>query len=196
MTKQPAPEAEAEVVQTFSFTFFCPYNTRTFSRMLKRFAAMNHFATTKLVKLKTHKHHEDEICIWDCPKANLFIEARNRVIKFEISICVSLCYMPEDHSKHFRTLTKIFKVIRGSGYVFSYYEWYLLYFRKIEELSLLTTEPVMERNNSRIGSIVAEDGYDDHSEGLTETIKTDIPPLYSKILMEAPVTSYQRIFLI
>lgn len=60
MTKQPAPEAEAEVVQTFSFTFFCPYNTRTFSRMLKRFAAMNHFATTKLVKLKTHKHHEEK----------------------------------------------------------------------------------------------------------------------------------------
>lgn len=106
MTKQPAPEAEAEVVQTFSFTFFCPYNTCTFSRMLKRFAALNHFGTTKLVKLKTHKHHEDEICIWDCPKANLFIEARNRVIKFEISIFVSICYMPEDHSKHFRTLTK------------------------------------------------------------------------------------------
>lgn len=39
--------------------------------------------------------------------------------------------------------------------------------------------------------MVAEDGYD-HSEGLTETIKTDIPPLYSKILIEAPVTSYQR----
>lgn len=80
--------------------------------------------------------------------------------------------------------------------MFSYYEWYLLYFRKIEELSLLTTEPVMERNNSREESMVAEDGYDDHSEGLTETIKTDIPPLYSKILMEAPVTFYQRIFLI
>lgn len=122
MTKQPAPEAEAEVVQTFSFTVFCPYNTRTVSEMLKIFAAMNHFATTKLVKLKTHKHHEDEICIWDCPKANLFIEVSNRVIKFEISIRVSLCYMPEDHSKHFRTLTKKFKVTRGSGYVFSYYE--------------------------------------------------------------------------
>lgn len=70
MTKQPAPEAEAEVIQTFSFTVFCPYNTRTVSGMLKRFAAMSHFATTKLVKLKTHKHHEDEIWIWDCPKAN------------------------------------------------------------------------------------------------------------------------------
>lgn len=93
-------------------------------------------------------------------------------------------------------LSQKFKVIRGSGYVFSYYEWYLLYFRKIEELSLLTTEPVMERNNSREESMVAEDGYDDHSEGLTETIKTDIPPLYSKILMETPVTSYQHIFLI
>lgn len=31
----------------------------------------------------------------------------------------------------------------------------------------------MERNNSRIGSIVAEDGYDDLSEALIETTKTD-----------------------
>ena len=78
---------------------FRPYNTLIFSGMLKIFAAMNHLATTKLVNLKAHKNHEyhknheDDVCVCECPKANLFTEVTDRVVKFEISIRVYRYYM-------------------------------------------------------------------------------------------------------
>lgn len=50
--------------------------------------------------------------------------------------------------------------------------------KMIEDLSLLTTEQVMERNNSKIGSMVAEGGYDNLSKSLTRTIKINISPPY------------------
>lgn len=80
--------------------------------MLKKFTIINNFAITKLVNLKNHKplknyknfgyhHYKDVLYIQECPKANLFDDVTNRIIK--------LCYIPASYSKHFRILKKKIK---------------------------------------------------------------------------------------
>ena len=90
MTEQP--ESEVEVGQMFSFAFFCPYTTRTFSGVLKRFTAMNSFATAKLVNLQTHEDHEDDSYILGRPDAGLSANVTDRVLRFEIGIRVPGSY--------------------------------------------------------------------------------------------------------
>lgn len=64
MTQQP-PE-EVDVDEMFSFTFYCPFTTRTFSNAIKRFTYMNSFATAKLVNMDTQED-EDEAYILGRP---------------------------------------------------------------------------------------------------------------------------------
>lgn len=90
MTEQPT--SEVEVDQKVWSAFFCPYTTRTFSGVLKRFTPMNSFATTKLVNLQTHEDHEDGSYILGRPGANLSDDITDRTMRFEIGIRLSGLY--------------------------------------------------------------------------------------------------------
>lgn len=82
------PETEVEVGQMFSFAFFCPYITRTFSGVLKWFTPRNSFARAKLVNLQTQEDHDDDSYILGRPEADLSDDVTDRVLRFEIGIRV------------------------------------------------------------------------------------------------------------
>ena len=72
---------------------------------------------------------------------------------------------------------------------------------RINDSSVLTTEQVTEPichglPAERSSDLIVEDGLENLSQTPTEIIETGLPYAYYRILMQAPLTSYQRTFLV
>ena len=86
------PPQEVEVDEMFSFTFHCPFTTRTISNEIKRFTLMNSFATAKLVNMDTQEHHEDDTYILGRPQAQFSSNTQDRILRFNMGIRIPGSY--------------------------------------------------------------------------------------------------------
>lgn len=86
ITEQPSQEVEVD--KMFSFSFFCPFTTLSFSNEVKWFNRMNSFATAKLVNLETDEDHEDEAYILGQSRVTFANNVADRIIRFQIGIRV------------------------------------------------------------------------------------------------------------
>lgn len=80
------PPSEVVVDEMFTFAFNCPYTSRSFSDVLKKFTPNNSFATAKLVDLPTLEDIEDETYTMGSLRAQFSDDISDRILRFEIGI--------------------------------------------------------------------------------------------------------------